>query len=62
MPSVPKAVSTGARQRSSDGQTSATCSGSVPLAQQVEHLFADELERAAHARALEEADRTLELG
>ena len=42
------------------GHHDADLRGAGPAAQEVEHLLADELERAARAGALEEADRTLD--
>ena len=60
MPSEPNAVSSGARRRSTRGQTSAISSGGVPAADQRQQLLADELERPARAGALEEANRAVE--
>ena len=56
----PSPVSSGARQRSSEGQTTAIRSGAVPAANEAEDLLRDELERRARARALEEANGALE--
>ncbi len=60
MPSEPKAVSSGACRRSTDGQTMPIRSGGRAAADQLEDLLADELQRAARAGALEEANRALD--
>ena len=56
------AVSTGARQRSSEGTTTAISSERGACVRQLPDLLRDELERAPAARPLEEAERALELG
>ncbi len=58
-PSVPSAVSSGARQRSTDGHDDPDPLRRRSRAQQREQLLADELERAARTGALEEADRAV---
>ena len=60
MPSVPNAVSSGARPRSTLGHDDADALRRRAGAEQREELLADELERAARPRALEEADGAVE--
>ncbi len=59
-PSAPSTVSSGARQRVERGRDERDLLGRRPGAEELEQLVADELERAARARSLEEAHRTVE--